>query len=65
MQPYRERVIAECDELQDRLNKLSAFIDIDDGVFDGLEEAERNRLYKQEAAMSAYLSILKERIENF
>jgi len=63
MQPHQERVIAEKKELDDKREKLGAFIE--GTIYSGLPEAERNRLTQQAIAMKAYSTILGERIAAF
>lgn len=61
--PHQQRVIDEKDELDSKLQKLSAFFDTP--IFAGLNEAEKQRLVRQEAAMDAYSQVLGERIAAF
>lgn len=61
--PHQQRVVAERDELRERLTKLNEFIEGD--VFKTLDTAEGWRLQRQQGYMSAYLGVLCERIENF
>ena len=63
MEDYKERVIAEKKELDDRLEKLTAFII--SSRFNDLTFAEQRRLSKQKSIMFLYLCILKERIAEF
>ena len=44
MKPYQERVIKERDELEEKISKLSAFLDGD--LFDSITAAEQERLVK-------------------
>lgn len=64
MQPHQERVVAEKNELDDKLSKLTKFIESSD-LFKDLVESEKSRLVKQAVAMREYSSILGERIANF
>ncbi len=64
MQPHQKRVIDERNELDDKRNKLSAFIG-GSQVFKGLPEQEQIRLRRQIAIMDEYFDILQERIASF
>ena len=48
--PYQERVVSELEQRQAELTKLRAFIASDD--FRAVDRAERQRLLRQEAAMT-------------
>ena len=61
---HQERVVTEYSELLIKVEALSNFIN-SNPIFQGLEEAEKERLMQQHLAMSYYLIVLKERIENF
>ncbi len=61
LQPHQQRVVAERDELNEKLSKLGAFLDGPQVV----EPAEFRRLQLQRTIMSAYLAVLDERILNF
>lgn len=61
--PHQQRVVEERDELADRLQKLTAFLDTP--TFDALPKAERHRLAQQQAVMRHLAAVLKERIEAF
>ena len=63
MKDYQKRVVAEREELNDRLDRLIVFLGGD--VFPELSVAEQERLKKQAMLMQDYLEILDERIENF
>jgi hypothetical protein len=63
MQPHQERVIAEQIELQDRLDKLTAFFATD--MFKSLPIAEQARMEMQSFYMGGYSDILKARIKKF
>lgn len=65
MQPHQQRVIDEKAELDEKILKLSAFIDVANPIFASLPEAERGRLCVQADIMGQYSQILKERIEAF
>lgn len=56
-----ERVVIEKDELNERINKLSAFVDGDD--YQSLPFAEKARLVNQLRVMKLYSYILGERIQ--
>lgn len=57
-------MVAEKNELDDKLSKLTKFIESSD-LFKDLVESEKSRLVKQAVAMREYSSILGERIANF
>lgn len=61
MEDWQTRVIAERDELGERLIKLSAFI-IQSAAFRSLSADERQRLRHQREHMLDYHEILGERI---
>ncbi len=64
LQPHQQRVVAERDELNDRLAKLAVFLDNEETPARvGLDEF--GRLSIQKHVMAAYLAILNERIANF
>lgn len=63
MPPHQQRVVDEKCELDARLAKLTPFFDTP--IFADLDEGEKNRLERQEEAMSAYSAILTERIAAF
>ncbi len=63
MQPYQERVVTEKKELDERREKLGSFIE--GAIYQSLPEAEQNRLTQQALAMTAYSTILGERIAAF
>lgn len=63
LQPFQQRVVAEKEELGDRLSKLLAFFQTD--AFAALPEAERSRLRNQARFMDGYAAVLTERIEAF
>ncbi|MDN6228453.1 MAG: hypothetical protein L0J12_04410 [Enterobacterales bacterium] len=64
MEPHQQRVVDEANELEDKLTKLSAFIE-SSPVFAGLDSMQQDLLKAQAGAMSAYLQILKLRIASF
>lgn len=59
--PYIERMIAEADELSERLVKAQAFLTHE--VFATLDWTEQGLLNAQIGAMTAYLSALTLRIQ--
>lgn len=61
--PHQQRVVAERDELNEKLIKLQAFTL--SAVFMGLPDDERSRLHRQERAMLEYSAVLSERIAAF
>lgn len=63
MQPHQERVVAESNELRDRLHKLTAFIG--GQIFKTLDPMDQNLLVKQQTHMADYLEILRQRIARF
>lgn len=64
LEPHQQRVVMEKAALEDLVTKLDAFI-TSSPVFQGLDEAERERLVKQRACMLAYAAVLHERIVAF
>lgn len=60
IEPWKQRVLTEKDELNDKIGKLAAFLSSEQ--FAALPEAEQDRLTRQLDAMTAYRSILTERI---
>lgn len=63
MQPYQERVIAERDELEPKITRLSKFLDSE--TCRSLPEAEQARLLRQLGHMNGYHEVLDERINAF
>jgi len=63
MQPHQERVVTEKTELDDKREKLTAFIGGD--VYRTLDKAEQSRLNRQLEAMTLYAHVLGERIAAF
>lgn len=65
MQPHQQRVVEELKELQERLDKLHAFISSDN--FDEIvnDEYECQRLIYQRHCMQQYAFALQDRIANF
>lgn len=64
LHPHQQRVVDEKKDLDQRLDKLSQFIDSNQ-IFPTLDEYEQDRLQRQVRAMSDYSEILKERIAAF
>jgi uncharacterized protein len=65
MKAYQERVVAEKQELDEKLAKLKTFVFGDGKTFGTLNLQERDRLERQYDAMKAYSDILSERIAAF
>lgn len=68
LQLHLQRVVTEKAELDEKIDKLAAFIETFDkpfSVFAMLPEPERQRLYAQRRAMVTYSAILGERIAAF
>jgi len=63
MKDFQQRVVNECNELDERLEKLLIFLDGD--LFKSLPSEEHLRLRRQCAAMKDYSQVLKERIVAF
>lgn len=63
LQPYQSRVVSEKAELDEKLTKLRDFLGTE--TFAGLDGAEKDRLQRQADHMSAYSSVLGERIAAF
>lgn len=63
MEPHQLRVVEEKKELDEKLSKLSSFLQTQ--IFASLPEAEQIRLNRQENIMKEYAGILGERINNF
>jgi cell fate (sporulation/competence/biofilm development) regulator YlbF (YheA/YmcA/DUF963 family) len=60
-EPFKQRIIEEDQQLQERLGKLHVFVHPDNESFMDLPDAERLRLYHQLDAMVAYSRVLGER----
>ena len=66
LQPHQERVITEKKELDDKLEKLLAFIDGGKGtMYKSLVDEERQRLTTQARIMKEYSDVLADRIAAF
>lgn len=63
MLPHQQRVVDEKKELDEKLEKLTAFFSTN--IFSELPQEEQNRLRRQQFAMTDYSTILGERIDNF
>ncbi len=61
--PHQQRVIAEREQLADRIQKLESFLATE--MFAGLPEDEQQLLKMQADAMVVYLSILEARSSKF
>jgi crAss001_48 related protein len=63
MKPHQERVVTEKTDLDDKRQKLTAFIGGD--IYRTLDATEQSRLNRQLDAMTLYSGILAERIAAF
>jgi hypothetical protein len=63
MQSHQERVVTEKEELDDKRQKLTAFIG--GSVYRDLDKIEQSRMNRQLEAMSLYSNVLAERIAAF
>lgn len=63
LQPHQQRVVAELEQLSDRITKLETFLA--GKFFTTLPEGEQELLKMQATAMVQYQSILNTRVENF
>lgn len=63
MQPHQERVVTEKSELDEKIQKLTAFVG--GTIFASLDDAERSRLSIQLQHMNGYSEILGQRISAF
>jgi hypothetical protein len=63
LQPYQERVIAERDDLQQKIEALDRFTGSD--TFRSLKLKEQYRQVRQLNHMRSYREVLNERIEDF
>ena len=63
LQPHQQRVVAEADELDDKLTKLNAFLNSNRVSVVSREELER--MQRQSNAMTHYSDVLRERIAAF
>jgi hypothetical protein len=63
MQEHQEWVVLEKDQLDEKIQKLTAFVG--GTIFAGLTDAERSRLSIQLQHMNGYSEILGQRIASF
>lgn len=63
MQDFRDRLKIEYKELEDRLEKLSAFLETE--TFYSLSEEEKNDLKTQLNGMTIYHAALKSRLTRY
>ena len=63
MKPHEERVVAESNELRQKLAKLTEFIG--SGPFKTLNVIDRDLLVSQRVLMQGYLDVLGSRIRRF
>ena len=63
LEPHQQRVLDEKTELDEKINKLVAFMET--RVFDGLCQDEQDRMNRQCEAMLDYSRVLGERITAF
>ena len=64
LQPHQQRVVGELTQLDDRIEKLSAFI-IGSPLFNQLPADERDRLTRQLRLMEELSHVLSERVTHF
>lgn len=64
MPPHQQRVVDEKKELDEKLDKLKAFIETNP-IFNNLPDDERGRLGRQFDVMEEYSRILSQRISAF
>ena len=65
LQPHQQRVVDEKTELDEKIEKLLAFISSENKIYMGLKQGEKNRLSRQLRIMYEYSETLLERIEAF
>ena len=63
MEAYQERVVQELKDLQDKYDKLAAFMQ--QASYRALDKPEQARLAKQYVIMGQYIGVLKDRIAHF
>lgn len=63
MQAHQERVVAERAELDDKMDKLSKFLDTN--TYYNLSEGEKGRLVEQLGIINQYRDVLDRRIAAF
>jgi hypothetical protein len=61
--PYQQRVIAEMCELDEKIEKLDAFMLTD--AYKALDKSEQDRLSSQSFFMAGYADVLQRRIDAF
>lgn len=61
--PYRQRVVQEHQELEEKYCKLTSFIATKN--FDLLQQRDKELLIEQESVMHQYMTILEQRIARF
>jgi hypothetical protein len=64
LQPHQQRVVTEKQELDEKIDKLKAFI-MESPIYQKLPDDERQRLNHQYDVMVEYSRILRARIEAF
>lgn len=64
MEAYQQRVVDEKNELDDRIDKLSTFIESDVFVFE-VDQEQQNLLLIQLSTMRSYSLILDLRVQKF
>lgn len=64
MEAHQQRVVDECGQLNDRLEKLCVFIE-DNPLFKTLNHVDQRLLLDQRQAMTVYFYTLRLRIERF
>jgi hypothetical protein len=64
MQPHEQRVVEEKKELDEKLQKLNAFIG-GSSVFEGLDDGAKGLLRIQQRIMTDYSDVLGKRIAHF
>lgn len=60
MSDFKTRLLEERDQLEERLDKLDAFLDSD--IFETISETQQDLLGQQFDAMETYLDLLNARI---
>jgi hypothetical protein len=67
VKPHEERVVAERDEVKERLDKLTAFIEAKpiNPIWAKLPYDEQGRMKIQQFIMKQYVAVLEDRIDNF
>lgn len=63
MLPHQERVVAESNDLREKMNKLEAFLNGD--VFPTLDREDQQLLRRQSYYMADYFEVLRKRIARF